>query len=257
MVASLFLSWWVLGAAQANPAVPTDAAAEVAALPAGGAWTREVRRILLRHDADASGSLDQPNEIGAISCALWGAIDAGVRRDWRGHGLLPMYGFVPGQLYVGDTLGIDARLAPAVWEAVEACDKAPATTAPPGERATTPERLVPPPATIANAIDGLQRGGSDAWDEAVRQLLLATYDADRNDSLGAAETLELPCPVWEAINRGVRSGWADDVGIVYGFRSDLIWIGGALGLHEDARQAAHDAAERCLGAPPLPGTLRL
>ena len=255
------MSWWTLSVAHASPTVPTDAAAEVAALPPGGAWTREVRRILLRHDADHSGALDSGSEVAEVPCALWAAIDAAVRRDWRGHGLLPMYGFVAGQLYVGASLGVDERVAPAGWQAVEACETSPASVAPPAPspapQAPVDDRVVPPPTTIATAIDRIPQGGSDAWDASVRLLLLAAYDADRDEALGIGETAALPCPVWEAINRGVRSGWADDVHIVYGFRDDLIWIGGALGLHDDARQAARDAAERCLGAPPLPGTLRL
>jgi hypothetical protein len=244
--------------AHAGPSLPADAAAEIASLPPGGAWTREVARILLRHDADRSGALDQGAEVRAVSCSVWQAIDAGVRRDWRGHGVLPMYGFAPGQLYVGDALGVHASQAETARQAIEACGTVPAVTQPPSAPAVpSTNNLIPPPASIATAIDSLSDGGSDAWDQAVRRLLIATYDRDHDDILGVDETRALPCPVWQAINRGVRSGWDDDVGIVYGFRDGLIWIGGALGLQDDARRAADEAVNLCLGAPPIPGTLRI
>lgn len=115
------LDMWVVGCASAPPpSTPAPSqpaggtlAGQIRSLserPGEDSWDTAVASVLLGgFDADDSGRLDRESEFSSVTCAVWDAVDDGVRQRWE-YGLRQTYGFVGGYIWVGDALGVDERI---------------------------------------------------------------------------------------------------------------------------------------------------
>ncbi len=220
--------------ALAGQALADAAADRIRATPGGGhsEWDAKVKLILLaNYDLDGSGWLDKLPEIQSIPCDTWGAMNEGVQSGWAAD-LRQIYGFEAGFSWVGGVLGFAEALRPQADAVLAACQTA-------GFRDG---------GSVAGSIRSLGLlGGSDEWDRAVKQLLVGAYDTDRSGAIdGTAEVMAMPCDVFVALDEGVRQKWPAGLRQVYGFKSGLTWIGGALGFGEAIRSGADVKAAGCL-----------
>ncbi len=111
----------------------------------------------------------------------------------------------------------------------------------------------PRPAEVEQGIRALVgpggvEGGSDEWDAAVKPLLVTGFDTDGSGAVDTSlEVAAIPCPVWKALDEGVRAQWGSSIRIIYGFadQETLTWVGFALGLDESIRRDADAATEGC------------
>lgn len=224
-------------AAELRERLRSPLARELLALPDGGsdAWDGQVRtRLVAAHDHDATGRLDQPGEVEAVSCEVWEAVDAGVRQGW-GSSLYAVYGFAPEASWVGGVLGVAQEVRTAAAARLEGCGLA--------EEGLAIEPDGPDPEAHIRALRG---GGTNAWDDQVRRVLLGSFDADGSGMLDEDHEVDaVPCEVWRAVDAGVRQSWPAGLYLTYGFDPDLVWIGDAIGLHEGTRQASVDALRAC------------
>src|SRR5690606_13303293 len=151
-----------------------------------------------------SGRVDADDELDALSCDAWRAIDDGVRRGW-GRGLYVVYGFAAERAWVGEALGVHRSLRERGAERLRACGLADEG---PG---------VPPTSADLDArIGALPGGGTNPWDAAVRELLLAVHDADGSGALDApGEIAAVGCDTWAAIDAGVRRSWPNGLFVTY------------------------------------------
>ncbi|MCP4868528.1 MAG: hypothetical protein GY898_07395 [Proteobacteria bacterium] len=102
-----------------------------------------------------------------------------------------------------------------------------------------------PASGLAAAIQLIPDGGSSAWDEAVKVLMLGAYDSNSSGEIdSASEVAGVPCDVWKVTDSAVRSKWTYGVRTIYGF-DEGAWIGDALGYAESQRAAADAKAASC------------
>lgn len=87
----------------------------------------------------------------------------------------------------------------------------------------------------------------DDWSTRVQRIVVAMYDNDGSGEIdGAAELEQVSCPVFQAIDQGVRRDWGgSSVRVIYGFDEPYGWVGSALGFSLSLRDAAADAMTRC------------
>lgn len=222
---------WVLMASAWAAGDPDEAIRILQDRPGAASWEKQVRSILVdSHDTDGSGHLQTAPELGAVACSTWAAADAQVRSEW-GAPLGRLYGFAPERTWLGSKLGIDESMRPAAFAALETCGL------------NTQSTLA---TTLADAIKRVPAGGSDAWDAVVLALLLSGVDLDHSGRIDSqAELDRLECPVWEAIEAGVRAGWTHGVRRTYGLSADLTWLGSSLGFDEPLRAAVDASAAGC------------
>lgn len=97
-------------------------------LPQDETWAASARMLMTSTwDADHSGAIDTPDEVAAIPCGAWAALDRDYRRVYVSlFGLRVSYGFVARAdstfVYLGDTaLGIAPSVQIASDEAMSAC----------------------------------------------------------------------------------------------------------------------------------------
>ena len=221
----------------------------IEALPSGGSseWDQGVAGLLAdRFDANDSGLLDSADEIGSVSCEVWAAIDTGVREEWP-SGLYATYGFSGGSVWVGYVLGISESLRGETGETLVGCGLS---------EGNVGWAFDDDP--VASRIRSFPDGGSGPWDESVAREL-ALFDFDGSGTLDAdPEVGSIPCPVWSAIDDGIREGWGSGLYAVYGFGPEFIWVGYALGIAEGQRPAAAMAVSGCglgAGGPVVPGAM--
>jgi hypothetical protein len=231
------------------------------AIPPGGAWASEARKVLVTlYDASADDVLAEADEVAAIPCPVWRALDEAVRRDWNGVSFRKVYGFDAGFRYMGGLLGIPDAQADAARTAMAACGLG----LPPGAGASTPSASpeavaatsVRPGLTgVAATLAALPQAPLQVADAAVRALLLSHFDADHDGALHATEATAVGCDVWAVLDDAARAT-PDGVGLraAYGVDPDLVWAGGALGLDVDARVPLqlHLSACRIEGDNPAP-----
>ncbi|MBL8787966.1 MAG: hypothetical protein JNJ59_23935 [Deltaproteobacteria bacterium] len=80
--------------------------AAIRATTASAEWDGEVADILVASfDQNRSGLIDAPIEVVAVPCEVWVALDRAIQAE-RGAGLLALYGFAPGYIWVGQMLGV-------------------------------------------------------------------------------------------------------------------------------------------------------
>lgn len=219
------------GTAPGLSATGRDISAEINAIPATdtSAWGAAAGKVFLAaYDANQSGTIELNEELGAVPCETWRALDAGTAAGWGGTGVRVIYGFDEDLIWVGDIFGIDARLRSAAVIATAACGV--------GEPITEPATL----------IQRLPDGGQDPWDAFVRRAVLQAHDADQSGAIDReGELASISCATWRSMDEGVRAGWNSGIRQVYGLAPELIWVGHAVGLDESLRPQADLAAARC------------
>lgn len=110
---------------------------------------------------------------------------------------------------------------------------------------TVTEPAAVPATGLAAAIQLIPDGGSSTWDEAVKILMVGSYDANSSGSIdSASEVASVPCEVWSVTDAAVRSKWTYGVRTIYGF-DEGAWIGDAIGYAESQRAAADAKAASC------------
>lgn len=237
-----------LALALAGSALADAAADRIRATPGGGhsEWDGAVKLILLaNYDLDGSGALDKAPEIQAIPCDTWGALDEGVRAGW-GTAIRQIYGFEAGFAWVGGALGFSEALRVQADAALTGCEaKGFKDAGATGGLAARIRALTP-------------TGGSDEWDAAVKPLLVQAHDTNGSGSIDTTEELlAVPCDVFAALDEGVREKWPAGLRQTYGFKSELSWVGFALGFSDAVRSGADVRVATCLGdaaSAPTPST---
>ncbi len=224
-------------------AAPADVIAKV---PTGDDWDKEIKRIVLSmYDADGSGSLDTPSEIGSVECDAWKAMDKGVRGNWEGSGMRVIYGFDAEYIWVGYALGVDESQRVTASSALEGCGVSAERSAPvtPSPSATS----VATGGSIAAGIAAVATGDSSTWGDEVEKLLLAAYDSNGSGMLDTlAELGSIDCATWQAMEAGTQANWTGSgVRVIYGFDPDFIWVGSALSIDAPLRTASMTAAAAC------------
>jgi len=215
--------------------------------PGTSTWDAAVKAILVEgYDADASGWLDTEAEVQSMSCPVWEALFTAFTKSSYGGNLDAIYGFAPNMLWVGNALGFDETVRAAAYAHQGSCGLTDGW-APSYAFGDDPIR------SIAAAP------ASDAWDQAVSEVLLGSYDADGSGAIDVAAELEsIPCEVLEAMNEAVeRSEYEAPFWVVYGFDPDLFWVGYTVGIDESLRAAGLAHMDACglvqrAEAPPPP-----
>lgn len=227
----------MLVASAPAPLNTTDRVLAARALPGTDAWDAEVRGILLQAaDGNATKAIDTREEVRALSCGAWLAVEQELRR--AGHdGIRARYG-LGGGAWNGDKLGFSEAVRESATEAVAAC----------GVGITEHTNLEA--TLLINRLDALPDGGSDPWDAEVKKLVVNAFDADRSGSLDSVDEVDaLGCDIWLAVDRGVRAGWGNGLYTIYGFGPGLRWVGDAIGLSESVRVRSASALAACGVAP--------
>lgn len=86
-------------------------------------WDLEVEMILVAaYDRDKTEVIDTAEELAAVDCQVWLALDRSIRgRGGKGGGLIARYGFRAKGDYFGDALGISEKLRQATRARLAAC----------------------------------------------------------------------------------------------------------------------------------------
>lgn len=234
----LLVAWMapvVATAAPGDRGRAVRAALEVASWPAPGtsAWDARVAASWLEtHDADGSGALEA-EELEALACVELGAVDAGVRRRW-GSGLWAVYGVGPQGRSVVGQLGVAETSREALAARLRSCG-------------LDGERFGPVEAQdVAVRLLALPGGGDAAWDASVRHVLVGAHDRDEDGILtSAGEIGAIGCDAWHVLDARVRSRWSQGLYMTYGMAEGLVWVGDAIGLAAEARDAVEDAMVVC------------
>lgn len=200
----------------------------IKALPGPGTdpWDVGVRALIVAaYDLDGDGWLGGADELTRVPCQVWREIERGVIEGW-GAGLYDIYGFQEGESWEGTALGIPAEAREAGSQALVLC-----------RLADDPLTRAPDESGLVEAIAAVPEGGSGPWDDAVRELLLAVHDRDRSGVIDeVSEIVGVGCPVWQAIDTGVRQRWPEGLATVYGFYPTLQWVGRELGITSELRE---------------------
>lgn len=119
-----------LAGAQGKPAVkaemiqPAEAAGRLVALKAKAGsdqWDHEVEAIMVAaFDKNKSDDIDTEDELAAVPCDVWKALDVALRSADKNNSLIGTYGFAKGE-YDGDSLGIDEKMRKAALTRIEGC----------------------------------------------------------------------------------------------------------------------------------------
>lgn len=91
--------------------------------PNGGSeqWDEQVKSLLLQnYDSNRSGSIDSREEIDAIPCDVFKAMDQATRND-DDVPVMALYGFASGYLWAGDVLGFSGAMREASASRMEGC----------------------------------------------------------------------------------------------------------------------------------------
>ena len=223
-----------------SPQDDTTLASEIISLPQGGSsqWDEILKTLLLtEYDMNGSGSLDSTEEVLAISCPVWNAIDTGMRNGGEyNSSFVTVYGLDPELIWVGYAVGLSEDQRAFAYSAASDC----LSSAPLMSEAAS---------DLASQILQVPNGGSSQWDEVVKNLLLAEYDQNNTGTLDTqTEVQAMSCPVWQAVNQGMINGgeYTTSIVSVYGFDPELIWVGYALGFTEDQRANAYAVATSCI-----------
>ena len=211
----------------------------IRSVPGGGSssWDTTVAGILRgAYDSDASGWLDAAAEVQAVTCDDWRALDDGVKAGW-GYGLRTIYGFHPDYAWVGDAVGFSESLRTVADARIVQClggESSVGVAAPP---------TITDPASL---IGSYANGGTDEWDEQVKQVLVAFYDANGSGQIDTkAEVEKITCPVWGAMDAGVKQRFPYGLRPVYGFPDGFSWNAHVLGFNESVRKRGDKALLDC------------
>lgn len=256
----------LLGLALAAPAfaAPADLIRE---LPTGTDWADGVERLMLSlYDIDGNGTIQTSEELRAIDCGVWEALDGAVRSQWGGSSVRVIYGFDAGYHWVGYAFGFDESLRGAIAGAMDTCgvlgsfsttDMPTSSVAAPASGAT---RLMISDTGGKSKKSKKSKGGAEAersiaavppdaedWSSRVRTILLASFDADRSGEIDSTgEIARVGCGVWRAMDASVTEKWGGtSLRVIYGFQADYIWVGDAFGIAEPLRSHLDQAVVAC------------
>jgi len=82
----------------------------------------QVSALLLdRFDFDGSGELDTAEELAAISCDTWNAVEASLAAGGQYERLRQIYGFSIDYIWVGHAIGVSEMLRGPADDALAAC----------------------------------------------------------------------------------------------------------------------------------------
>ena len=162
-------------------------------------WAAAVRAIMQnRFDRDASGLLDRAIEIRSVPCDVWQAMAAT-------HPAYPYgMGFLSGDLYSGDHLGVAANQREELLARASGCVQVATETAVVAEGPAVPQGLsnfldLLTASGIARSTDGTEPG-SVPWARAVKGDLVDRYDFDASGEIDQTdEVIDIPCAVWQTI----------------------------------------------------------
>lgn len=94
----------------------------IRAEPSSSIWDEKVTEVFLRHyDRDHSGQVDNPEEIGLISCDVYRALDEGVTNNRGGSSITAVYGFDFDYIWVGSAIGFAEDQRRVIAKAMYAC----------------------------------------------------------------------------------------------------------------------------------------
>lgn len=227
------------GLAAAPEAARHDLVAEITGLPDDASFVASAARVLAGgFDVDRTGSIDRPGEAQAVTCEVWAALDGKVRRQYK-SGVAEIFGFDNGYLWMGGALGFTESTRSAALTTLRSCGLTADTAS--GGSSGGAAAGAPTSAVLAVPPD------TTAWSSQVRQILLAAHDRNHNGVLdGDAELRAVSCEEWSAVDEVVRGQWSGTgVAQIYGFETDAIWVGDALGFAASLRKPALDAIGRC------------
>lgn len=210
--------------------------------PAQSAWDDKAKLILLaNYDLDGSGELDKNPEIDSIPCGTWKALDDAVNAGW-GYGIRIIYGFEPDKIWVGGAIGFSERIRSYADGKLASCESAGWGGGGGGGGGSVSGD---PVAAIMGATPG--NGGSDSWDAAVKPVLLGNFDSNHSGWIDTTdEALAIPCDVYVALDVRIREKWDYGLRVIYGFESDKLWVGSAIGFSEVIRGGADMRIAMCL-----------
>lgn len=162
-------------------------------------WAAAVRAIMQnRFDRDASGLLDRAIEIRSVPCDVWQAMAAT-------HPAYPYgMGFLSGDLYSGDHLGVAANQREELLARASGCVQVATETALVVEGPAVPQGLsnfldLLTASGLARSTDGTEPG-SVPWARAVKSDLVDRYDFDASGEIDQTdEVIDIPCAVWQTI----------------------------------------------------------
>ena len=103
----------------------------------------------------------------------------------------------------------------------------------------------------------LMDGGSSAWDEAVKVVMLDAFDSNSSGAINtAAEVGKVDCATWKALDAGVKEQYEYGLRPIYGFEAGYSWVGYAIGFDEGIRPQADASLAACMSgvAAPAPAT---
>lgn len=208
-------------------------------------WDSAVKPLMVSgFDGNGSGEIDTADEVAKVDCATWAALDAGVKEKWE-YGLRTIYGFHKDYAWIGNAVGFSESVRPQADTALAGCLGEPASFD--GVAVAPVAPVVPAPTGGIDAvIRAFPDGGSSEWDEKVKGVVLASYDADHSGAVNtAAEVASIPCATWKAMDDGVKSKYTYGIRSIYGFEAGYSWIGYAVGIDESMRTVADAALVGC------------
>ena len=227
------------------PSQTSSVPAQILSLSGGGssAWDDKVKAIIVsNYDTSGGGTINSANEVNAIPCSVFQAIDTSLLNGGEySSSFVAVYGFVPDYIWIGYAFGFDESVRSTAYSRASSCLG--------GE----PSAPTPVPSFssggVASQILSLSGGGSSVWDDKVKGILLLEYDSnDSNDIDSSSEVSAIPCSVFQAIDTSLLNGgeYSSSFIAVYGFEPDFIWIGYAFGFDESVRSIAYIRAVACL-----------
>lgn len=209
-------------------------------VPEGGSstWDETVMPMLLDQlDKDASGRLDSVEEVGAVSCEVWTALDIAVRSGWD-DSIANVYGFAPQKLWVGSSLGFDEGMRRAAHRALGGCG-----LVVPSEGSPVDPRLAAQ-VDLMSTIDA--EPGTKRWEAVVRAEVLS-YDLDASGFVDKkSELFSVPCTVWRDVDRGAFEGWGQPLMQAFGISRGLTYEAEVLGVAKKLRRPLARSIEACI-----------
>jgi len=208
------------------------------------AWDTEVSRIILdAFDGDVSGTIDTTDEVIGVGCDVVAALDTRVREKWL-RGVRVVYGFEADKIWIGHALGFNEATRSGADVLFALClARIPAL-------ATAAPTLAPAPSLAgdtAAVIRGVPGGESSDLDANVQTVLVSNFDTKGSGGTldTPANVMSLGCPVWWAIDDGVKQSYGYGVCRIYGFESAYPKVGRALSFDETMRPQGEAALVGC------------
>ena len=241
------IGFFVVGASDGGggSSVSSDVSTSISAMNllmegGSGEWDTAVQALMLEgFDSNNSGAINTAGEVALVDCATWKALDTGVKEKYE-YGLRSIYGFEEGYSWVGYAIGFDESIRVAADASLAAClsgAPAPAAAAAPAAAGG---------GAVATQIAALPNPASSEWDESVKKIVVAAYDANGSGMLNTADEISaVPCDAWKAMDDGVKATYGFGIRTIYGFEEGYSRVGSAVGFDEGLRAKADKALVGC------------